>query len=297
MVHLIKTAEHFIFIENQYFISSINKVSPKNKLLNALYQRVKTAITKKEKFRVVIILPVYPAGDLQSASTRYIIKYVYKAISRQGGSILEMLKADFPEEDLSQYIGFYALRNYSPFGRNLITEQIYVHAKLMIVDDRVTVIGSANINDRSLRGSRDSEIAIVTSGGEMIDSYMGGEPYKVSKFAHELRVRLWNDYLGLPASDLTTLADPVVDSVFRDMWHRTAEKNTQLYASVFASLPDSLTKLFEFHPEDETELSDLPLLEGVKGFLVLFPMNFLSEEQLSPTIFEKEFLVPRVVFI
>ena len=32
----------------------------------------------------------------------------------------------------------------------------------MIVDDRIVLIGSANINDRSLMGDRDSEIAIIT---------------------------------------------------------------------------------------------------------------------------------------
>jgi phospholipase D1/2 len=31
-----------------------------------------------------------------------------------------------------------------------VTEQVYIHAKLMIVDDRVAIIGSANINDRSM---------------------------------------------------------------------------------------------------------------------------------------------------
>jgi phosphatidylserine/phosphatidylglycerophosphate/cardiolipin synthase-like enzyme len=36
--------------------------------------------------------------------------------------------------------------------------QIYVHSKLMIIDDRMALIGSANINDRSLLGSRDSEV-------------------------------------------------------------------------------------------------------------------------------------------
>jgi len=30
----------------------------------------------------------------------------------------------------------------------------------MIVDDRVVLMGSANINDRSMKGSRDSEIAV-----------------------------------------------------------------------------------------------------------------------------------------
>ena len=31
----------------------------------------------------------------------------------------------------------------------------------MIIDDRIALIGSANINDRSLLGSRDSELAVV----------------------------------------------------------------------------------------------------------------------------------------
>lgn len=42
-----------------------------------------------------------------------------------------------------------------------MTEIIYIHSKLMIVDDRVVLIGSANINDRSLLGSRDTELAVV----------------------------------------------------------------------------------------------------------------------------------------
>lgn len=37
---------------------------------------------------------------------------------------------------------------------------IYVHAKGMIVDDEYVIIGSANINERSLDGSRDTEIAM-----------------------------------------------------------------------------------------------------------------------------------------
>eukprot|EP00878_Enallax_costatus_P010831 GHUV01011310.1.p1 GENE.GHUV01011310.1~~GHUV01011310.1.p1 ORF type:complete len:894 (+),score=260.77 GHUV01011310.1:345-3026(+) len=37
---------------------------------------------------------------------------------------------------------------------------IYVHSKMMIVDDEYILVGSANINQRSLDGSRDSEIAI-----------------------------------------------------------------------------------------------------------------------------------------
>lgn len=42
------------------------------------------------------------------------------------------------------------------FGRFMI----YVHAKGMIVDDEYVILGSANINQRSMAGSRDTEIAM-----------------------------------------------------------------------------------------------------------------------------------------
>lgn len=37
---------------------------------------------------------------------------------------------------------------------------IYVHAKGMVVDDEYVICGSANINQRSMDGSRDTEIAM-----------------------------------------------------------------------------------------------------------------------------------------
>lgn len=40
---------------------------------------------------------------------------------------------------------------------------IYIHAKLMIVDDRYLIVGSANWNDRSMLGSRDCEVAVLIS--------------------------------------------------------------------------------------------------------------------------------------
>lgn len=45
-------------------------------------------------------------------------------------------------------------------GKRPVSEIVYVHSKLIIVDDRVMLIGSANINDRSLLGTRDSEIGV-----------------------------------------------------------------------------------------------------------------------------------------
>ena len=41
---------------------------------------------------------------------------------------------------------------------------IYVHSKMIIVDDKIVIIGSANMNYRSMTGDRDSEIGIVIEG-------------------------------------------------------------------------------------------------------------------------------------
>lgn len=42
-----------------------------------------------------------------------------------------------------------------------VSEIVYVHSKLMIVDDKKVILGSANINDRSMNGNRDSELAVL----------------------------------------------------------------------------------------------------------------------------------------
>ena len=46
---------------------------------------------------------------------------------------------------------------------------VYVHTKVMIVDDRRMIIGSANINDRSLLGTRDSELALLIEDPNLKD--------------------------------------------------------------------------------------------------------------------------------
>lgn len=38
-----------------------------------------------------------------------------------------------------------------------------MHSKCIIVDDEYILLGSANINDRSLNGDRDSELAMIMS--------------------------------------------------------------------------------------------------------------------------------------
>lgn len=79
--------------------------------------------------------------------------------------------------DITKYIGFYGLRNHGVLNGRPIENMIYVHSKVMIVDDKYAIIGSANINDRSMRGHRDSEIACLIEDDEKVQIRFGGEPY------------------------------------------------------------------------------------------------------------------------
>lgn len=76
---------------------------------------------------------------------------------------------------------------------------IYVHSKLMIVDDEYVVVGSANINQRSLDGSRDSEICIgaFQSGYTLAQNPSGPLPNgQVAGF----RKALFKEHCGVSAA-------------------------------------------------------------------------------------------------
>ena len=62
---------------------------------------------------------------------------------------------------------------------------------MIIVDDQRVIIGSANINDRSLLGDRDSELAVLVEDIQQTTSVMNGKPYQAGLFARQLRVELF----------------------------------------------------------------------------------------------------------
>jgi phospholipase D1/2 len=93
------------------------------------------------------------------------------------------------------------MRTWSVLMSKLVQEIIYVHSKLMIVDDKYVICGSANINDRSMLGDRDSELAAVVHDEEFIDSHLNSQTIKVGKYAFALRQKIfrygpnYNNYL------------------------------------------------------------------------------------------------------
>jgi phospholipase D1/2 len=77
--------------------------------------------------------------------------------------------------------------------RKVRRHMIYVHSKLMVVDDTYVITGSANINQRSLDGDRDSELAIgAYESDHLCMDYdtlpMGG--------VHSFRLNLFAEHLG-----------------------------------------------------------------------------------------------------
>jgi phospholipase D1/2 len=45
---------------------------------------------------------------------------------------------------------------------NFVQEELYVHGKVCIVDDRIVICGSANINDRVCSSQLDAAAALLT---------------------------------------------------------------------------------------------------------------------------------------
>ena len=65
------------------------------------------------------------------------------------------------DENWRKYLKIFGLRNHAVMDGKPVSEIVYVHSKLLIVDDNIALLGSANLNDRSMLGKRDSELAVV----------------------------------------------------------------------------------------------------------------------------------------
>ncbi|KZZ90918.1 Phospholipase D active site motif containing protein [Ascosphaera apis ARSEF 7405] len=174
---------------------------------NALVERIIKAHKNNETWRCVILIPLMPGFqnpvDTEGGtSVRLIMMCQYRSICRGETSIFGRLRAHgiHPED----YIQFFSLRSWGKIGpkKNLVTEQLYIHAKICIVDDRAAIIASANINERSMLGSRDSECGALVRDTDLLWSTMDGKPYLVGRFPHTLRMRLMREHLGVDVDEL-----------------------------------------------------------------------------------------------
>ncbi|KAH9496560.1 Phospholipase D, partial [Bulinus truncatus] len=188
--HCIENARDYIYIENQFFISLVEGSTVSNCICNALYKRILRAYRSNSNFKVYVVMPLLPAfegefGTSTGVALQAVTHWNYSSICRGGYSLMEKLSKEVP--DPNKYIVFCGLRTWDRLNNKLVTELVYVHSKLMIVDDDTVIIGSANINDRSLLGDRDSEIAVIFEDVHKVDVMVNGKQYKAGKFASSLR--------------------------------------------------------------------------------------------------------------
>ena len=127
-------------------------------------------------------------------------------------------------------VGIFALWSAEPYrarGWKLAVNQVFVHSKVLTVDDRWATVGSANLDGVSLhsygddfashlgrrvfRDVRNFDINVVIAG-------RGGESPEPIR---ELRTRLWREHLGEP---FERLAAPPVEG-WLAYWRRRAAHN------------------------------------------------------------------------
>ncbi|XP_030893561.1 phospholipase D1 isoform X3 [Leptonychotes weddellii] len=307
-IHVIENSKHYIYIENQFFISCADDKVVFNKIGDAIAQRILKAHRESRRYRVYVVVPLLPGfeGDISTGggnALQAIMHFNYRTMCRGENSILGQLKAKLGNQWIN-YISFCGLRTHAELEGNLVTELIYVHSKLLIADDNTVIIGSANINDRSMLGKRDSEVAVIVQDTEMVPSVMDGEEYQAGRFAQGLRLQCFRVVLGYLSDPSENIQDPVSDKFFKEVWVATAARNATIYDKVFRCLPNdevhNLIQLRDFITKPILARED-PIraeeeLKKIRGFLVQFPFYFLSEESLLPSVGTKEAIVPTEVW-
>ncbi|KAI0703476.1 phospholipase D/nuclease [Cytidiella melzeri] len=199
-----------------------------------------------------------------------------------------------------------------------VSELLYIHSKVMIVDDRRVIMGSANLNDRSQKGDGDSEIALVVEDEDMIETTMDGQKYMAARFAATLRRQLYKEHLGLIKPQLCEGANEHVDSFMQPapfvnqdqtgskedravadplsqetdaLWTNTAKMNREIFTEIFRPVPTNLIRSWDgydnYVPKVKTGhvVPEVPLarvkdrLSLVRGALVECPLDFLIDQK------------------
>ncbi|KAL7517426.1 hypothetical protein ACHAWX_002348 [Stephanocyclus meneghinianus] len=249
-IHHIRRARHHIYIESQYFMGSsfmwLNEkerdVKCSNMVAAELTLKICEKIVAREPFAVYILLPMWMEGIPHDNATQgllYFQRNTIEAMYKHVQNALETRMSNSSDHGLkvSDYLNFYCLGTRETKDGSEATgesttddekvlintrrHQIYVHSKMMIVDDEVCLIGTANINQRSLDGCRDSEI--------MMTSYQPKYPATNDSIArgdiHAFRMHIW-----------ASLTDEMND-LFRDpnkkecvdLMNSIAERNFKTY--------------------------------------------------------------------
>ena len=217
-IKLIRSAKSYIYIENQYFLGSAynwnaqddQTTDTQHTIPMELTTRIIKSIEEGTSFKVYVCIPMFPEGIPTSQASQEILYWQYctmQAMYKRVAAAIKKLKQDGVGKSPTDYLNFYCLgkretpeevpegletpEKDSPAAkvRESLRHPVYVHSKLMIVDDTHVVLGSANINQRSMDGNRDSEICLH---GFQKNVHKDGKRGGV----HVFREALWAAHLG-----------------------------------------------------------------------------------------------------
>uniref|UniRef100_A0A8C1U739 Phospholipase n=1 Tax=Cyprinus carpio TaxID=7962 RepID=A0A8C1U739_CYPCA len=303
-VNAIENSEHYIYIENQFFISCADNKVVHNKIGDAIAKRIIKAYRDGKKYRVYVVTPLLPGfeGNINTgggSAIQAVMHFNYRTMIRGDCSIISQLKKEMGDQWIN-YISFGGLRTHAELEGKLVTELIYVHSKMLIADDNTVIIGSANINDRSMLGKRDSEVAVIFEDIHTVKSVMDGQEYQAGRFGLSLRLECFRMILGANTDPSIDVTDPISDQFYKEVWMTTAARNATIYQKVILNDVRSILELDGFLSKPGLEKDDPARaqeeLKKIRGFLVQFPLQFLSEQNLLPPIGSKEAMVPMDVW-
>ncbi|XP_021294526.1 phospholipase D alpha 4 isoform X1 [Herrania umbratica] len=222
-VEAIRRAERFIYIENQYFVGGCHLWDKdkhsgcRNLIPVEIALKVASKIKAKERFAVYILIPMWPEGVPDSEPVQDILHWTRETMSMMYKLIGEAIKESGQPGHPRDYLNFFCLANREtqskeelvpPYSPQPSTQywnaqkhrrfMVYVHSKVMIVDDLYILIGSANVNQRSMDGRRDTEIAI---GCYQLPENPESNNSPTPRDIHAYRMSLWYEHTGL-ADDL-----------------------------------------------------------------------------------------------
>lgn len=326
-------------LTNAAAIESLNEIQEPqahitNPLCAALAERIERAIEMGEDFHVYMVLPVHPEGPLNllnlmtqvhltmqslSQGQQSLIKRIQRAMTikeqMDRGATEEQAKVNieawktknnvkthqvYEEANWQRYLTLLNLRTWEMLGGRPVTEQIYVHSKLLIADDRVAIIGSANINDRSQLGGRDSELAVVVSGSEPTSALLDGcMAQPVCREVQQLRIDLWRKLFALDVTDESVLIlpasqlEPLLEQpAARATWEAIqlqATDNSKAYEKVIPYIPRNNASIWPTWPASDDGsmpfeaafwnrgISSRP--ENIAGFITALPVDWTKGEK------------------
>ncbi|CAH9088311.1 unnamed protein product [Cuscuta epithymum] len=214
-IHAIRSAQHFIYIENQYFLGS-SYAWPSYKDAGAdhlipmeLALKIVSKIRAKKRFAVYVVVPMWPEGDPKTATVQEILYWQSQTMQMMYQVIAREIKSAKLDAHPSDFLNFYCLGNreeadsaaQSLNATDKVSDSfkfqrfmIYVHAKGMIVDDEYVILGSANINQRSMAGSKDTEIAM---GAYQPHHTWAKKQRHPRGQIYGYRMSLWAEHLGM----------------------------------------------------------------------------------------------------